>query len=173
LHKDEYESHWSRREFLQTAALAGAGALLGAPSESLAAEPPPETTRIRLVSVPGVCVAPQYVSEELLRVEGFTDIQYVKLKLDELYQAYASGKVDISMAYAPPFIIQIDSGEPIVLLGGVHAGCFEVFGTDRVRAIRDLRGKTVAIPGLGAHTTSSSRAWPCMSASIPVRTSTG
>jgi NitT/TauT family transport system substrate-binding protein len=165
--------HWSRREFLTNLSLAGGAALLGLQSDVAAAEPPPETKRIRLVSVPGVCVAPQYVSEELLRLEGFTDVQYVKLKLDELYQAYASGKVDISMAYAPPFIIQIDSGEPIVLLGGVHAGCFEVFGTDRVRAIRDLRGKTVAIPGLGAHTTSSSRAWPCMSASIPVRTSTG
>ena len=83
-------------------------------------------------------------------VEGFTDVQYVKLKLDELYKAFASGDVDISMAYAPPFIIQIDAGEPIVLLGGVHVGCFELFGTDRVRAIRDLKGKTVAIPALGS-----------------------
>jgi NitT/TauT family transport system substrate-binding protein len=76
---------WNRRQFLTTAAL------FGAPSDSLAAEPPPETKRIRLVSISGVCVAPQYVSEELLRVEGFTDVQYVKLKLDELYKAYASG----------------------------------------------------------------------------------
>jgi NitT/TauT family transport system substrate-binding protein len=142
--------HWSRREFLTNLSLAGGAALLGLQSDVAAAEPPPETKRIRLVSVPGVCVAPQYVSEELLRLEGFTDVQYVKLKLDELYQAYASGKVDISMAYAPPFIIQIDSGEPIVLLGGVHAGCYELFGSDRVRAIRDLKGKTVAIPGLGS-----------------------
>jgi NitT/TauT family transport system substrate-binding protein len=141
---------WSRREFLKTAALAASGALFGSPSDSLAAESPPETTRIRLVSIPGVCVAPQYVSEELLRSEGFTDVQYVKLKLDELYKAFASGDVDISMAYAPPFIIQIDTGEPILLLGGVHAGCYELFGTDRVRAIRDLRGKTVAIPALGS-----------------------
>jgi NitT/TauT family transport system substrate-binding protein len=145
-----HHDHWSRREFLSTAALAGTGALLGLQSDSLAAEPPPETTRIRLVSIPGVCVAPQYVSEELLRSEGFTDVQYVKLKLDELYKAFASGKVDISMAYAPPFIIQIEAGEPIVLLGGVHAGCYELFGSDRVRAIRDLKGKAVAIPALGS-----------------------
>ena len=143
-------NHWSRREFLKTAALAASGALFGSPSDSLGAEAAPETARIRLVSIPGVCVAPQYVSEELLRVEGFTDVQYVKLKLDELYKAFASGAVDISMAYAPPFIIQIDAGEPIVLLGGVHAGCYELFGSDRVRAIRDLRGKTVGIPALGS-----------------------
>jgi NitT/TauT family transport system substrate-binding protein len=142
---------WSRREFLSTAALAGTGALLGLQSDSLAAEPPPETTRIRLVSIPGVCVAPQYVSEELLRNEGFTDVQYVKLQLGGgLYKAFAAGDVDISMAHALPFIIQIDAGEPILLLGGVHAGCYELFGTDRVRAIRDLKGMTVAIPGLGS-----------------------
>jgi NitT/TauT family transport system substrate-binding protein len=136
--------------FLTTAALFGAGSLLRSPSDSLAAEPPPETKRIRLVSISGVCVAPQYVSEELLRVEGFTDVQYVKLKLDELYKAYASGAVDISMAFVPPFIVQIEAGEPILLLGGVHAGCYELFGSDRVRAIRDLKGKTVAIPALGS-----------------------
>jgi NitT/TauT family transport system substrate-binding protein len=141
---------WSRREFLKGASLAGTATLLGLRSDAFAAEPPPETTRIRLVSIPGVCVAPQYVSEELLRSEGFTDVQYVKVKLDELYKVFASGDVDISMAYAPPFIIQIDAGEPILLLGGVHAGCYELFGTDRVRAIRDLKGKTVAIPALGS-----------------------
>ena len=141
---------WTRREFLGTAALAGTTAFLGLRSNVIAAEPPPEMTRIRLVSIPGVCVAPQYVAEELLRVEGFTDVQYVKVNIGELYKAFASGDVDISMAYAPPFIIQIDAGEPVVLLGGVHAGCYELFGTDRVRAIRDLKGKTVAIPALGS-----------------------
>ena len=39
---------------------------------------------------------------------------------------------------------------PLVLLGGVHAGCFELFGTERIRAVRDLKGKTVAIPELGS-----------------------
>jgi NitT/TauT family transport system substrate-binding protein len=32
-----------------------------------------------------------------------------------------------------------------VLLAGIHVGCFELFGTDRIRAVRDLKGKTVAI----------------------------
>ncbi|HSE85352.1 MAG TPA: ABC transporter substrate-binding protein [Candidatus Binatia bacterium] len=144
------DGHWSRREFLTSVSLAGGAALLGLESDVAAAEPPPETTRIRLTSIPGVCVAPQYVSEELLRVEGFTDVQYVKLKLDGLYKAFASGDVDISMAYAPPFIIQIEAGEPILLLGGVHSGCYELFGSQQVRTIRDLKGKTVAIPGLGS-----------------------
>jgi NitT/TauT family transport system substrate-binding protein len=56
------------------------------------------------------------------------------------------------MGFVPPYILQVDAGPPIVLLGGVHVGCYEVFGTDRVRAIRDLKGKTVAVPELrGSH----------------------
>ena len=38
---------WSRREFLELT-LAGAAGLLGLKPESVAAEPPPETPRIRL-----------------------------------------------------------------------------------------------------------------------------
>ena len=66
------------REFLSTAALAGTGALLGLQSDSLAAEPPPETTKLRLVRSPTACWAPIYLAEELLRSEGFTDVQYVR-----------------------------------------------------------------------------------------------
>src|SRR3989441_2625911 len=50
------------------------------------------------------------------------------------------------MAFVAPFILQVDRGNPIVLLGGVHVGCYELFGTDRVNTIRDLRDKTVSIP---------------------------
>ena len=144
------DSHWSRREFLTNLSLAGGAALLGLQSDVAAVEPPPETMRIRLLHVPAICIAPQYLADDLLRGEGFTEVQYVKFKLDEVYKAFASGAVDISMAYAPSFIVQIDAGKPIVLLGGVHTGCFELFGTDRVRAIRDLKGKAVAIPGLAS-----------------------
>jgi NitT/TauT family transport system substrate-binding protein len=66
-----------------------------------------------------------------------------------MYQQLASGALDIGMAFVTPFILQVDAGVPIVLLGGVHVGCYELFGTDRVRAIRDLKGKTVAVPELG------------------------
>jgi hypothetical protein len=62
----------TRRSFLTAAALAGAGALAGA-RRSPAAEAPPETARLRLTSTPfGICVAPKYVAEELLRAEGFS-----------------------------------------------------------------------------------------------------
>ena len=40
------------------------------------AEPPPETATARFVDFPGgVCIAPQYIAEGLLRGEGFTDFR--------------------------------------------------------------------------------------------------
>ena len=42
-------------------------------------------------------------------------------------------------------VTNIDAGEPVVTLAGIHGGCFELFGTDRVRSIRDLKGKTVGL----------------------------
>ena len=50
---------------------AGAAGLVGAATPAVA-EPPPETGRIRLSKNSGVCLAPQYVAEDLLYAEGFT-----------------------------------------------------------------------------------------------------
>jgi NitT/TauT family transport system substrate-binding protein len=138
----------NRRRFLTTLSSAGAAGIVGG-SDLLAQEAPPETTTIRLTKMPGICIAPQYVAEELLKSEGFTDVQYVDLGAD-VYPAFAANKVDISMAFVGPFIVQLDANMPIVLLGGIHVGCYELFGTERVNAIRDLKGKTVAVPSLGS-----------------------
>jgi NitT/TauT family transport system substrate-binding protein len=144
-------NRWTRREFLATATLAGPGALLGLCSESRAAEPALETTTLRLVRTTSICQAPQYVAEELLRGEGFTDIQYVtKSSPGEIGKTLASGEANINLHFAGPLILALDAGDPIVILSGSHVGCFELFGTDRVRGIRDLKGKTVAVPGLGS-----------------------
>ena len=69
---DQRPGGWSRREFLTKATLAGTAGILGLKPNSFAAEPPPETTRIRLSQIPGICIAPQYVAKELLPGEGFT-----------------------------------------------------------------------------------------------------
>src|SRR5262249_10118480 len=66
----------SRRRFLTTLSSAGAVGLIGA-HNSRAQEGPPETITVRLAKIAGICIAPQYVADELLRAEGFTDIRYV------------------------------------------------------------------------------------------------
>jgi NitT/TauT family transport system substrate-binding protein len=144
--------YFSRRQFLSTAAFAGAGALLGWQSDGIAAEPPPETTKIRLMRSAPICQAPQYISEELLRSEGFTDVQEVTIGSDVAarIQALSSGQGDILSTYVGPFISGLDAGDRIVVLSGLHVGCLELFGTDRIRTIRDLKGKTVALTSSAA-----------------------
>jgi NitT/TauT family transport system substrate-binding protein len=125
----------------------GAVGLLGLPSPRIAAEPPPETTTLRLTTTPAVCLAPQYVATELLRGEGFREVQYVKTTGGGgTTRALATGEAHISTTFSGPFLLSADAGDPIVLLAGGHVGCFELFGTNHVRAIRDLKGKTVAVP---------------------------
>lgn len=153
--------HWSRRELLCRALVAGGAIAVALPVGQLAARvsglqtrvtaanPPPETRTVRLVKASALCVAPQYLAEGLLRDEGFTDVQYVTIPLGPL-NAVASGEADLSMTFTGPLLIQVDAGDPIVMLAGVHIGCFELFGTDRIRAIRDLKGRSVAVQQLGS-----------------------
>jgi NitT/TauT family transport system substrate-binding protein len=109
-----------------------------------------ESPRLRLVQTPSMCQSPKYVAQDRLRSEGFTDLEYVKMPGSKWNGvAVASGEADMSMHFAGPVILQIEAGDPVVILAGAHVGCFELFGTDRVQAIRDLKGKTVAIPELG------------------------
>jgi NitT/TauT family transport system substrate-binding protein len=140
----------SRRRFLGVAAVGTAG-WLGLHPSIATAEPPPETTQIRLIKLGGACLAPQFVAEELLWAEGFTEVHYVETVSSGTWvtQALASGEAHLSMNFAAPFIMRVDAGDPIVILAGVHAGCLELFGTDRVQTIRDLKGKTVAIRAMG------------------------
>ena len=72
-----------RREFVKgLTAVIGATGLFGYDIRLAVAEPPPETTRIRIVLDPAVCLAPQFLAEELLRLEGFSQIEYVQGAFD-------------------------------------------------------------------------------------------
>lgn len=140
----------SRRSFLAGASLAAVAGLAGE-REAAAAEPAPETTAIRLAKIAGICVAPQYVAEELLRLEGFTDVSYVTTDVGYgQSEEVARGEVDFSLNFAAPLAIAIDARKPIVILAGVHPGCFELFGNESIRRVTDLKGKTVGIQGLGS-----------------------
>jgi NitT/TauT family transport system substrate-binding protein len=140
-----------RRAFLGNAVGVGAAALFGLRANRAAAEAPPETTRIRLAKYPAICTAPQFIAEQLLRAEGFSDTQYlIRSGLDWHRKALAAGEIDVLVTYGTDMIREIDAGGPIILMGGIHIGCYELFGGERVRAVRDLRGRKVAVPVLGS-----------------------
>ncbi|HEX9870653.1 MAG TPA: ABC transporter substrate-binding protein, partial [Candidatus Tectomicrobia bacterium] len=141
---------WSRRELLGRLTVAGTLGLLGARLPLVASESL-ETTKIRLIKISGICIAPQYVAEELLQSEGFTKVHYLETVAGAgVLKALASGEAHMSLSFVAPVIIRLDAGDPVAMLAGVHVGCFELFGTDRVRTIRDLHGKTVAVQELGS-----------------------
>jgi len=133
----------SRREFVGRVGLAAAAGLLGVPLPESAAEPPPETTTLRMAHGVTMCEAPQSLAEPLLWAEGFTDVRYVATQ--NVDQELAAGKVDMVLRYSAPLSVMLDEGVPVVILGGVHVGCIELFVGEGVRSIRDLKGKRVAM----------------------------
>lgn len=138
---------WRRRDVLGAISAGGAAALLGLRSEPARAEPPPETPTIRIHDSPIACFAPSYVAAELLKLEGFSDVRYVKTPLNEgPTEAMMQGKVDFIMNDPPAHLLGMDAGAQITLLAGIHTGCWELFGSESVRTLRDLKGKKVAAP---------------------------
>src|SRR5271167_3634613 len=85
----------SRRRLLGGMALAVPAALLPF-RRAAAVEPPPETTTVRFSKHPVICFAPQYVCEELLRAEGFTDIRWVDIPIPSVSRELGSGQIDFA-----------------------------------------------------------------------------
>ncbi len=139
----------NRREFLERSALAGTALYMGMGNDAFAAEPPPETTTIRIRRWRPACWAPIYVAEQLLREEGFTDLQYVTGSGPEYAKMLKEGTVDISPSFVALDIYNIEKHEPPVkFLAGLHVGCYALVGSKRVKTVRDLKGKTVWVGSL-------------------------
>jgi NitT/TauT family transport system substrate-binding protein len=138
---------FSRRRFLAGASALGAASLLPAP-RAIPAEPPSETTKVRLVAAPVICTAPARLAEDLLRLEGFTEIEYVNVAQPGP-DVVAAGQADFTQWGLFGTIPALDAGDPVLLLAGVHAGCQELFANERIRAVRDLKGKRIAVSALG------------------------
>jgi NitT/TauT family transport system substrate-binding protein len=64
--------------------------------------------------------------------------------------AVARGEVDFELTSAAWVVSQLDAGEPLTVLSGVHPGCYELFAHAPIQTISDLKGKRVGIRMLGA-----------------------
>jgi NitT/TauT family transport system substrate-binding protein len=132
-------------------AAAGAACMAGLNLRPALAEPPPEVGRIRLVKA-SLCSAPLYVAEDLLHTEGFSEVHYLDDDPQQIgtSKPVATGAADLNLSFGLTTLLRIERGEPVVMLGGIHTGCYELFGTERIRSILDLRGRRVAVPGPGS-----------------------
>jgi ABC-type nitrate/sulfonate/bicarbonate transport system substrate-binding protein len=150
----------SRREFLRIAASAGAvgaGAVLlggcgsddgkGTPASTpgIVIDAPPETTTIRLgKDYPNPRLAPLYVAEQFLPAEGFTDVQYIDVRLPFDVPQVAAGEIDIGLTWSASSLPAVaDAGDQIVVLAGVHNSAFELWGNESVQSLRDPKGKRI------------------------------
>lgn len=149
----------SRRHLLTNIAVAGATGFAGLGAtgfyggrKSVAAEPPPEVTSVRLERDPVICITPQVV-EAFLRQEGFTDIRYVDMTEADnvpgmIPHMIARDAVDFGRSFVPDMVIGMDAGAPITVLAGLHSGCFEILARDNIRRLADLNGRTIGISRL-------------------------
>jgi NitT/TauT family transport system substrate-binding protein len=149
---------FSRRTFLTRVTLAGTAGLIGLRTRPVSAEPPPEKTTIRIVNYDArfICVAPQWVAQELLRLEGFNDVRYVYFteadaRREEAANTQAGAEMcarraaDFTVINTAQLPFTLEAGVPITVLGGLHAGCIELFANKYIGGIADLKNRTVGV----------------------------
>jgi NitT/TauT family transport system substrate-binding protein len=140
----------SRRDFLASLSGAAAGGVLGM-RELLADEGPPEVTAIRIGKTLGICSAPQYIADDLLRAEGFSDIRYVRTAGGlTVPQMVEHGEIHFASTFAGTLVYHLDAGVPVTVLAGLHSGCFELFAQEPIQSIGDLKGRSVGIQSLSS-----------------------
>ena len=122
-----------RRDFLRNATLAGAAGLAAVRPCRAAAEPPPETTKLRIHQGNNICAAPQVVAEALLRAEGFTDLEYIRGRGRGGPAGLIAGDIHMAVTGAAALVRRVDEGQPLVILAGSHVGCYELFATGYFR----------------------------------------
>jgi len=141
---------WSRRCFLSAAGALGASGVLH-PRLGSSADAAPETRRIRLARASAICFAPIFVAGDgLLQAEGISDVAIADARPTTV-AAFQEGIADIGATDVPTALVNLDKdADHIVVLGGMHSGCYELFSAGNVRSIRELKGKSIAVPGLGS-----------------------
>ena len=135
----------SCRRLLASLSAVGAIGLVGVRTPS-AEEVSLDTTSVRFTHAPSTCNAPLYIAEELLRADGFTGLSYVDVDAGiNTPKKMANGEADFGFEFASAFVIAIDAGTPVKVLGGLHAGCYELFAREGITSVLGLKGKRIGV----------------------------
>src|SRR4051812_3993126 len=139
----------SRLAFAGATGLGGAGAVgFFGTGRTFGAEPPPETTEIRVDMGPPDCEAPKYMAEELLRAQRII-VRGVSAGAVSYLLSLAGGEYDLGFSFASAAVSALEARLPITILAGVQIGCFELYANERIQLITDLKNRTVGIRGEG------------------------
>ena len=115
-------------------------------AETSATEVSLDTANVRFTHAPSTCNAPLYLAEELLRADGFKEVSYVNVDAGlNTPLKMASGEADFGFEFASAFVIAIDAGTPVRILGGLHAGCYELFAREGITSVLGLKGKRIGV----------------------------
>jgi NitT/TauT family transport system substrate-binding protein len=95
---------------------------------------------VRIAGV-GVCDPALWTAGDYLLEEGFTNARIMPPAIT----AFQRGEVDISAGYSQWVVANVDAGNQMVALAGMHTGCIELWAKPGIASIRDIKGKTIAV----------------------------
>jgi NitT/TauT family transport system substrate-binding protein len=117
-----------------------------------AAVGPNGLTKIRVGYIGITCEAPIFTAVEkgFFKDEGL-DVELVRCQWATYKDALALGRFDVTHHLVMYFLKPIEQGLDVKFTGGIHRGCLRVQAAAKgdVFTIKDLKGKTIGVPGLG------------------------
>src|SRR3712207_6329887 len=109
-------------------------------------------TKVRIGYIGLTCEAPLFTAVEkgFFAEEGL-DVEMVRCEWATYKDALALGRYDVTHHLVMYFLKPIEQGMDVKFTGGVHRGCLRVQAVKGgpIRTVQDLRGKTIAVPGMG------------------------
>ena len=109
-------------------------------------------TKIRVGYIGLTCEAPLFTAVEkgFFKEEGL-DVEMVRCEWATYKDALALGRYDVTHHLVMYFLKPIEQGMDVKFTGGVHRGCLRVQSVKGgpVKTVGDLKGKTIAVPGMG------------------------
>lgn len=110
----------------------------------------PNKVRIGYVGI--TCEAPIFTAVEkgFFKDEGL-EVELVKCDWKNYKDVLALGGYDLTHHLVMYFLKPIEQGLDVKFTGGIHRGCLrlQVPANSPVRTVRDLKGKRIAVPGMG------------------------
>lgn len=108
--------------------------------------------RVRIGYVGITCEAPIFTAVEkgFFKEEGL-EVELIKCDWKNYKDVLALGGYDLTHHLVMYFLKPIEQGLDVKFTGGIHRGCLrlQVPANSLVRTVRDLKGKRIAVPGMG------------------------